>query len=64
MSPSQIVTDRVLPVVTAVSLLGVAYLAVTLALAGSLGGCLSVSTLAVMLGVLTAHDIRRLFLKK
>lgn len=63
MSFSQIMTDRVLPVVTAattIALIGVTVLFVT---KGHVGGAVSTGALAALFGIVVAHDIKRLLLK-
>ncbi len=64
MSFSQIITDRVLPVLTAATMLGAVYFTVLLAIKGSVGGAISTGALAALFGVIVLHDVKRLFLKK
>lgn len=64
MSVSQIITDRILPVLTAATLIGTVYLTVLLAIKGSVGGAISTGALSVLLGVIVLHDVKRLFLAK
>jgi hypothetical protein len=64
MSFSQFVTDRLLPVVTAITFLSCVYFAVLLATKGSVGGAISTGVLAAFIGIMVLHDVRRLLLKK
>jgi membrane associated rhomboid family serine protease len=64
MSFSQIMTDRVLPVLTAATLAGAVYFTVLLATKGSVGGAISTGALAALFGVIVLHDVKRLILKK
>ncbi len=64
MSFSQIMTDRVLPVVTAITMAGGIYFTVLLALKGSVGGALSTAALSALIGIFVLHDVKRLILKK
>jgi membrane-bound ClpP family serine protease len=63
MSLSQIITDRVVPVLTALTLVGVLGLVGLFVSKGHVGGAVSVGALAVLLGVVVAHDVKRLLLK-
>jgi CHASE2 domain-containing sensor protein len=64
MNFTQIVTDRIVPVLTGLTLAGTLYLSVVLALNGSIGGTISTGLVSVLLGVVVAHDVKRLFLTK
>lgn len=64
MSATQIITDRVLPVLTAATLLGIVYVTVLFAAKGSIGGAISTGVLAALFGVIVLHDVKRLFFTK
>ncbi len=64
MSVAQFFTDRVVPVLTVLTLGACVYFSVLLGTKGSVGGCLSVAALAAGFGVMVWHDVNRLILKK
>jgi len=63
MSFSQIITDRVLPVVVTATMLGMLGVTGLLAVKGSVGGAISTGVLAAFIGVFVVHDVKRLLLK-
>lgn len=63
MNLSQIITDRVVPVLTALTLVGVLGLVGLFVSKGHVGGAVSTGALAVLFGIVVAHDVKRLLLK-
>lgn len=60
----QIVTDYVLPVVMAITAVGLVCLTVLVASVGSVGGAISTGALALLVSVFVAKDVQRLLAKK
>lgn len=64
MSFSQIITDRVLPVVVAATTLSVIGVTGLFVSKGHIGGAISTGVLAMLFGIVVVHDVKRLLLKK
>lgn len=63
MNLSQIITDRVVPMLTAVTLIATLGVTALFVSKGHVGGAVSTGALAVLFGIVVAHDVKRLLLK-
>jgi len=64
MSPAQLLTDRIVPVATAIVFLAAVVGSFLLMKHGYVGASLCVGALAILFGALVEHDVQRLILNK